>query len=109
MSDMDASTILRSARHDARLTLRELAARAGTSHATLSAYEHAAKTPSVDTFARVLRAAGYVLDGALARRIEADPRTGLARGDELAAVLELAAQFPARHHPRLRAPIFGRV
>jgi len=105
---MDAPTILRSARREARLTLRELADRAGTSHATLSAYEHAAKTPTVDTFARVLRAAGYVLDGTLTRRIEADPRTGLARGDELAAVLELAAQFPARHDAELRAPVFGR-
>jgi transcriptional regulator with XRE-family HTH domain len=105
---MDAPTILRTARREARLTLRELADRAGTSHATLSAYEHAAKTPTVDTFARVLRAAGYVLDGALTRRIEADPRTGLARGDELAAVLELAAQFPARHDAELRAPVFGR-
>ncbi|CAB4751555.1 MAG: helix-turn-helix domain-containing protein [Actinobacteria bacterium] len=105
---MDAPTILRSARREARLTLRELADRAGTSHATLSAYEHAAKTPTIDTFARVLRAAGYVLDGTLTRRIEADPRTGLARGDELAAVLELAAQFPARHDAELRAPVFGR-
>ena len=105
---MDAPTILRSARREARLTLRELADRAGTSHATLSAYEHAAKAPTIDTFARVLRAAGYVLDGTLTRRIEADPRTGLARGDELAAVLELAAQFPARHDAELRAPVFGR-
>ncbi len=105
---MDAPTILRTARREARLTLRELADRAGTSHATLSAYEHAAKTPTIDTFARVLRAAGYVLDGTLTRRIEADPRTGLARGDELAAVLELAAQFPARHDAELRAPVFGR-
>jgi transcriptional regulator with XRE-family HTH domain len=106
---MDAPTLLRSARREAQLTLRELAERAGTSHATLSAYEHAAKTPTVDTFARVLRAAGYVLDGALTRRIEADPRTGLPRGDELAAVIELAAQFPARHDQQLRAPVFGRA
>ena len=105
---MDAPTILRSARREARLTLRELADRAGTSHATLSAYEHAAKAPTIDTFTRVLHAAGYVLDGTLTRRIEADPRTGLARGDELAAVLELAAQFPARHDAELRAPVFGR-
>jgi transcriptional regulator with XRE-family HTH domain len=105
---MDAPTLLRSARREAHLTLRELAERAGTSHATLSAYEHAAKAPTVDTFTRVLRAAGYVLEGELSRRIAVDPRTGLARGDELAAVLELAAQFPARHHADLHAPVFGR-
>jgi transcriptional regulator with XRE-family HTH domain len=105
---MDAATILRTVRHEARLTLRELARRAGTSHATLSAYEHGAKTPSVDTLDRVVRAAGYVFEGGLTRRIDADSRTGLARGDELAAVLELAAQFPARHDALLRAPVFGR-
>jgi transcriptional regulator with XRE-family HTH domain len=106
---MDAPALLRAARQEAQLTLRELATRAGTSHATLSAYEHAAKTPTVDTFSRVLRAAGYVLDVGLTRRIKADPRTGLARGDELAAVLDLAAQFPARHDSQLRAPVFGRA
>lgn len=105
---MDAPALLRQARHDAGLTLRELAARAGTSHATLSAYEHGTKTPTVDTFARVLHAAGFAIDVERARRIEVDPRTGLARGDELVAVLELAEQFPARHAPELQAPVFGR-
>lgn len=106
---MDAPTLLRTARHEAGLTLRELAARAGTSHATLAAYEHGRKCPTVDTFERILRAAGFALDVDRARRIETDPRTGLARGDELVAVLELAAQFPARHDPELRAPVFGRA
>ena len=93
---MDAPTILRTARREARLTLRELADRAGTSHATLSAYEHAAKAPTIDTFARVLRAAGYVLDGTLTRRIEADPRTGLARRGA-------GAGGPVPRPPRCRA------
>lgn len=106
---MDAALLLRTARRDAQLTLRELAMRAGTSHATLSAYEHGAKVPTVDTFARVLRAAGYVLDGGLTRRVEVDARTGLDRGEELAAVLALAEQFPARHEPTLTCPVFGRV
>jgi transcriptional regulator with XRE-family HTH domain len=106
---MDAATILRTARHEARLTLRELARRAGTSHATLSAYEHGSKTPTVDTLDRVVRAAGYALDSQLARRIDGDARTGHDRGAELAAVLDLAAQFPARHDPTLRCPVFGRA
>jgi transcriptional regulator with XRE-family HTH domain len=106
---MDAATLLRSARHRAGLSLRELALRAGTSHATLSAYEHGTKVPTVDTFARVLEAAGFTVDPELTRRVVVDPRTGLDRGDELAAVLELAEQFPARHTPTLQAPVFGRA
>lgn len=106
---MDAALLLHTARTSAGLTLRELAARADTSHSTLSAYEHGAKIPSVDTFDRIIRAAGFSLDGHLAKRVRTDPRTGLRRGDELAAVLELAAQFPARHDTTLRYPIFGRT
>jgi transcriptional regulator with XRE-family HTH domain len=103
---MDAGTTIRSARLRAGLTLRELAARAGTSHSTLSAYEHGLKDPSVATIDRVVRAAGFRLDAALYRRIT---RVGeLSRGDELAAVLELAESFPARHTAQLGYPVFGR-
>lgn len=101
-----AACSLRNARRRAGLSLRELAARAGTSHSTLSAYESGAKTPSVDTLARVLDRAGYDLDVRMTRRHRGTPE--LPRGDELAAVLELAAAFPARHAPALDAPIFGR-
>jgi transcriptional regulator with XRE-family HTH domain len=80
------------------MTLRELAARAGTSHSTLSAYEQGAKVPSVDTLARILRAAGFALD------LELVPRPD--RGRELERVLELAAHFPARHSPTLDYPRF---
>ncbi len=105
---MDAASQLRTARSRAGLTLRELAARAGTSHATLSAYEHGTKVPTVDTFARVLDAAGFTVDPELTRRVVVDARTGLDRGEELAAVIELAEQFPARHARTLDAPVFGR-
>jgi len=87
------------------LGLRELARRAGTSHATVHAYEHGAKDPRVDTVARLAVAAGYDLEIALAVRPDAaDARE--ARGRELVDVLELAAVFPARHARRLRAPVF---
>jgi transcriptional regulator with XRE-family HTH domain len=104
---MITPTILRRARHRAGLSQRELARRAGTSHATISAYEAGAKVPSVETLARLVRAAGFVLQVDLARRITEPDRT--ARGRELVEVLELAALFPARHDPDLRAPIFGRA
>jgi transcriptional regulator with XRE-family HTH domain len=102
---MDAATTIRTARRRAGLTLRALAARAGTSHSTIAAYESGSKVPTTATFERIVRAAGFAMDTTLHRRIEAG---GLARGDELVAVLELAAQFPARHQPSLDYPVFGR-
>jgi transcriptional regulator with XRE-family HTH domain len=103
---MDAASIIRDARSRAGLTLRALGERAGTSHSTLAAYESGAKIPTVSTLDRVVRAAGFVLDAQLARRV--NPRTPMSRGDELAAVLQLAEAFPARHAPRLAYPVFGR-
>lgn len=95
---------IRSARLRAGLTLRQLAARAHTSHSTLSAYEAGRVVPTVDTLDRVARAAGYDLTVELTPRVD-DP----GRGDELVAVLELAAQFPAQHAAHLTFPVFGRV
>jgi len=94
-------------RRDAGLTLRELGARAGTSHATLSAYESGRVDPSTATFDRVVRAAGFSVEVFTPRRIRAEG--GLARGDELVAVLDLAEQFPARHADRWQAPVFARA
>ena len=104
---MDAARLLRTARHEAGLTLRELGARAGTSHSTLAAYESGSKSPNVTTLDRVLRAAGFATDVELHRRHRGS--AALSRGEELAAVLELAAEFPARHAPLLEAPVFGRA
>jgi transcriptional regulator with XRE-family HTH domain len=102
---MNAAATLRETRRRAGLTLRALAARAGTSHATLSAYEHGHKVPTVDTLSRIVQAAGMEL------LVEARPRVGgpdlEGRGQELVEVLELAAQFPARHQRSLPYPRFG--
>ncbi len=102
---MDAARTLRQARRAAGLTLRELAARAGTSHATLAAYESGRVTPRVDTLHRVLRAAGYDAHITLHPCPDATQAEREAKGDELLQVLDLAAQFPARlerdpRHPR---------
>jgi transcriptional regulator with XRE-family HTH domain len=100
-----AAATIRTARHRAALSLRQLAARAGTSHSTLAAYESGRKVPSVETLERVLRAAGFVAS------LELSPAVGGAdageRGRELVEVLELAARFPARHEPTLTFPRFG--
>ena len=86
------------------MTTRQLAARAGTSHSTLSAYENGRTTPRVDTLARILRAAGFACDLALDRRVDGHQRA--ARGRELVEALELAAAFPADHDTTLRYPTF---
>jgi transcriptional regulator with XRE-family HTH domain len=104
---MDASATLRRARQRSGLSLRELAGRAETSHSTLSAYEAGDKIPGVATLARIVRAAGFVLDLELVPIVGgADPA---ARGRELVEALNLAAQFPARHARRLTYPSFGSV
>ena len=96
---------LRTARTGAGLSLRELARRAGTSHATLSQYENDKKVPSVTVFMRILEASGYGVDLTLRRRIR--ERNGMARGEELAQVLALAEQFPSRPRATLDFPRFG--
>lgn len=55
------SRLLEVARHRAGLSQQELAARAGTSRPTLSAYEHGRKSPTLATTERILRCAGWEL------------------------------------------------
>ena len=103
--DVTAATSLRTARRRAGLSLRALAQRAGTSHATLAAYEAGRKVPSVDTFERVLRAAGFTATVDLGRAVGGPGADD--RGAELLEVLRLAERFPARHSPTLDFPRFG--
>lgn len=98
---MDAARLLRRARQLAGLTTRELARRAGTSHATVSAYESGRKVPSVETLGRLLRGAGFE------PMVDLVPAPDARRGEELVEALDLAAQFPARHSRTLRFPKFG--
>lgn len=95
---------LREARLAAHLSLRELASRAGTSHATLSTYESGRKIPSITTYLRILEAAGYAVDIQISKRIR--EQDGIPRGEELAAVLRLAEQFPARISRQMDFPVF---
>jgi transcriptional regulator with XRE-family HTH domain len=99
---MDAAAVIRRARGKAQLTLRALAERAETSHATIAAYESGAKLPRVDTLERILRAAGFAMDVALEARPDVDR---VRKGRELAAAIDLASRFPARHERRVRYPV----
>jgi transcriptional regulator with XRE-family HTH domain len=101
-----AAHTLRSARQRAGLTQRTLADRAGTSQATISAYESGAKEPTVATFSRLLAATGMVLQIEPARAAIIEPSAAqlaeAARG--LAEVIAFAETFPVRHEPTLRYP-----
>jgi transcriptional regulator with XRE-family HTH domain len=108
---MEAGSTLRSARKRAGLTQGELAERAGTSQATISAYEKGSKQPSVATFSRLLAAAGSRLAVEQARAPLAEPSPAeLARaGQTLAEVIGLAEALPARHSRKLRYPRLDRA
>ncbi len=106
MRMVNAATALRSMRARARLSLRDLAERAGTSHSTLSAYESGRVNPTVETFDRVARAAGFMVEAHATSLVVDGPDVG-ARGRELAEVLELAENFPVHHAKTLPYPRFG--
>ena len=105
---MNAARTLRTVRLGAGLSLRGLAERAGTSHATLAAYESGRAVPGVDTLSRILRAAGYASDIEVTRRADATDAERRAKGQELLDALDLAAMFPARHSRHLRFPPWPR-
>ena len=92
-----AGNLIKIARSEAGLSQRDLAKRAGTSQATLSAYEAGRKSPTLDTLARVVRAAGADL------RITLAP---LDHHDEWLAAYEasLPPEQVAEWRRRVRAP-----
>jgi transcriptional regulator with XRE-family HTH domain len=105
---MDVASTLREARRRAGLTQAELAQRAGTSQATISAYESGRKQPSVATLSRLLAAAGSRLAAEPAGYTVIQPSQAELerRGRILHDVLDLAQTLPFRrerelHYPRL--------
>jgi transcriptional regulator with XRE-family HTH domain len=103
---MDAATAIREARTEAKLTQSALALRAGTSQATLSAYEGGRKQPSAATLSRLLAAAGRRLSTEPAERpvVQVTEAELARRGRTLIDVLGLADVLPSRHSPELRFP-----
>lgn len=108
---MDTGSTLRHARKRAGLTQAELASCAGTSQATLSAYESGSKQPSVATLSRLLAATGARLAVEDASVPLNEPsRAELARaGETLAEVIALAEALPVRHERTLRYPRLDRA
>lgn len=104
---MDVAREMKAARKRSGLTQGQLAERAGTSQATVSAYESGRKQPSAETFSRLLLAAGT--------RLQVSAEVGPAvrfpgraererRGAILKQVIELAEALPSRPAPQLRYP-----
>ncbi len=101
---VDVPRTLRAARQRAGLTQTALALRAGTSQATVSAYERGTKQPSVETLARLLAATGSRLAVTPAARAVIRPSAAqhARAASTLEDVLELAEALPVRHLPELR-------
>lgn len=108
---MQAAHLLGDARRRAGISQRELAERAGTSQATVSAYETGRKAPSVETLSRLLAAMGSRLAVEPAAGAPVAPTTAELRraGRVLADVLELAEALPTRHDRELRYPRLERA
>lgn len=101
---------LREARRRAGLTQAALAQRAGTSQATVSAYERGSKEPSVETLDRLLAAAGarLVVEPAAAPVVRPAPDRLARAGRGLVDVLLLAEALPTQHESELRFPRLSR-
>lgn len=86
------------------LSRRELARRAGTSQATLAAYEQGRVNPSVAVLNRICEAAGLRAEVSFAPAL---PDVG-DRGELLAQLLELAEAYPWADRGPLDAPVLAR-
>lgn len=102
---MDVASTIRDARRRIGISQADLAARTGTSQATISAYESGRKQPSVDTLARLLAASGLELAVRPGRSgFEPSNAQHERAGRTLAEVIALAAALPTRHEAELTFP-----
>ena len=90
-----AGNLIKIARMQAGLSQRELASRAGTSQATVSAYESGRKSPTLDTLSRLVRAAGLDLR---IQVVQADPHDAWLEAYEAT----LSPEEQARWHQLVR-------
>jgi transcriptional regulator with XRE-family HTH domain len=105
---MSADALVRRARHDARLTQQQLAARLGITQAALARLERPDANPTVRTLDRVLRATGRTLELRLARpepsvdegllreALRLAPAERIAAAERLSADVEAMAAAGAR-------------
>jgi transcriptional regulator with XRE-family HTH domain len=101
---MDVPETLRRAREEAGLSQSEVAGRARTSQATISAYESGRKQPSVKTLSRLLAATGRRLTAERGLPREPSPQEQARAARVLVEVLTLAEALPSRRRGDLRYP-----
>lgn len=99
---MNAAALLRSARREAGLTQRRVAAAAGVTQPVVAAYEAGRRQPTLPMLEKLLRACGRELDVQTrpVRRLP-DPERAAHR---LAMVLDLAERLPHRRRGALTFP-----
>ena len=91
--------LIRMARHQAGMTQSELAKRAQTSQAAISAYESGRRSPSVETLCRILAAAGYEVRMRLA---EPDTHDASRRAAEMLLPDQQRRAFARQERERVR-------
>jgi transcriptional regulator with XRE-family HTH domain len=101
---VDVATLITRSRERARLSQRELAARAQTSAAAVCLYEQGERVPRVDTLARILAAMDITLE--LDAIAPAETVDVVDNGRTLEQLLELADNLPQRSSKHLEAPVF---
>jgi transcriptional regulator with XRE-family HTH domain len=103
---MTAAALVQQARQRADLSLRGLAARAGTSAAAVCEVESGRREPRVDTLERLVEAAGGRL--VVTIRWPEPRRLDLARnGRVLVELLDLVDVLPHRRDGALEAPVLA--
>lgn len=90
--------LIRMARRQARLTQQALAGRAATTQSAISAYESGRRSPSVQTLARILAAAGLELR---MRAVEPDSHDASRRKAEALLPAEQLEAFAAAERRRV--------
>lgn len=95
--------LIRMARRDAGLSQVQLAKRAKTSQAAVSAYESGRRSPSVDTLCRILAAAGFEVRMRLVEPDRHDATRSIAESNLPADELEAFTERERRRVLRRRA------
>ena len=103
-----AGSLLRDARRRARLSQAELGHRAGVAQSVVSAYESAARQPSLPTLARLVAATGMELRVEVARPRRPQLRLRGPLGVRLLRERERVRQIAGRHG-LARPRVFGSV
>lgn len=105
---MTSAEVIAAARARSGLSQRRLAERSGTSAAAICEYEAGRRIPRVDTLARIVGAAGAVLEVDL--RWPPRPAVDVERNARvLEDLLDLADHLPRRSAPVLGFPPFARM